>query len=363
MAHHRWTRRELISAGGRLAGGLLAATAVSVSGQKAFAQKSSGKVLVRALGGAYEDAERRAIYEPFTKATGIDVVPVPTTMSQVLAMVRSGSVQLDVLDLGESGTILLDHAKALAPIDYGKFTLTNPSDLTAAIRRPNMVGNIYFATVLGYSTTHFSHGHPASWAEFWDTGRFPGPRSLEGIDAGDVPLEFALLADGVPMSKLYPIDVDRAFRSLGRIRKSIVKWWTTGAESAELLESGQVVAMDIWNGRIQDPIDKGAPLAIEWNQAMRLKQFWSIVRGAPNAGNALRFIDFALQPHVQADLAHYIPYGPTNKKAFQFISAADADKLASSPQHFRISFDQDAYWWADHLDQVTTRWQTWLLRG
>jgi putative spermidine/putrescine transport system substrate-binding protein len=332
MAHHRWTRRELISAGGRLAGGLLAATAVSVSGQKAFAQKSSGKVLVRALGGAYEDAERRAIYEPFTKATGIDVVPVPTTMSQVLAMVRSGSVQLDVLDLGESGTILLDHAKALAPIDYGKFTLTNPSDLTAAIRRPNMVGNIYFATVLGYSTTHFSHGHPASWAEFWDTGRFPGPRSLEGIDAGDVPLEFALLADGVPMSKLYPIDVDRAFRSLGRIRKSIVKWWTTGAESAELLESGQVVAMDIWNGRIQDPI-------------------------------ALRFIDFALQPHVQADLAHYIPYGPTNKKAFQFISAADADKLASSPQHFRISFDQDAYWWADHLDQVTTRWQTWLLRG
>ncbi len=363
MQHRGWSRREVLRMGGHIVGGVLASAAASRLVPQAFAQGSAGQVIVRALGGAYEDAERRAIFDPFTKATGVKVVTVPATMTQVLAMVRSGSVQLDVLDLGESGTILLDRAQALAPIDYGKFKLTNPSDLNAPIRRPNMAGNIYFATVLGYSATHFAKIHPRTWTEFWDVERFPGPRSLEGIDAGDVPLEFALLADGVPVDKLYPIDVDRALQSLGRIKKSIVKWWTTGAESAALLETGQAVAMDIWNGRIQGPIDKGAPLAIEWNQAMRLKQFWSIVRGAPNAGNALRFVDFALQPHVQADLARYIPYGPTNKRAFTYVTKADAEKLVSSPQHFKVSFDQDAYWWADHLDAVAKRWQTWLLQG
>lgn len=363
MHNQGLARRRLLRSSARLAGGALISSAVAAAATTARAESSSKKVIVRALGGAYEDAERRAIYHPFTKATGIEVVPVPSTETQVLAMVRSGSVQLDVLDLGESGSILLDRAKALAPIDYTRFKLTDPNDLDAAIRRPNMVGNIYFATVLGYSTKHFGATHPKSWAEFWDVHAFPGPRSLEGIDSGDVPLEFALLAAGVPVEKLYPIHVNRAFQSLNHIKKHIVKWWSTGAESAELLESGQVVAMDIWNGRIQGPIDQGGPFAIEWNQAMRLKQFWSIVRGAPNSENALRFIDFALQPQVQAELARYIPYGPTNKQAFRYITKADAAKLVSSPKHFKISFDEDAYWWADHLHEVTAQWETWLLRG
>src|SRR5256885_16366801 len=36
--------------------------------------------------------------------------------------------------------------------------------------------------------------------------------------------EFALIADGVALDKLYPIDIDRAFRSLDRIKKDVVKW-------------------------------------------------------------------------------------------------------------------------------------------
>ncbi|ODV43375.1 hypothetical protein AWV79_17990 [Cupriavidus sp. UYMMa02A] len=47
--------------------------------------------------------------------------------------------------------------------------------------------------------------------------------------AGGAELEFALLADGVPKDKLYPIDVQRALKSLDRIKKNVVKWWDTGA--------------------------------------------------------------------------------------------------------------------------------------
>ncbi len=58
---------------------------------------------------------------------------------------------------------------------------------------------------------------------------FPGPRTLADQKAGGAELEFALLADGVPKDKLYPIDVQRALKSLDRIKKNVVKWWDTGA--------------------------------------------------------------------------------------------------------------------------------------
>ena len=40
---------------------------------------------------------------------------------------------------------------------------------------------------------------------------------------------------GVPMDKIYPVALDRAFRSLSRIRAAIPKFWDTGALSAGCL--------------------------------------------------------------------------------------------------------------------------------
>ena len=42
--------------------------------------------------------------------------------------------------------------------------------------------------------------------------------------------ECALMADGVDPANLYPIDWDRAFKSLDKIKPSILKWWKSGAE-------------------------------------------------------------------------------------------------------------------------------------
>lgn len=336
-----------------------AATGSTSSAAATGSGTSSGVVIVSSDGGAYAEAERKAIYDPFTSATGIQVKTIPATASQVLAMAQSGSAQLDVLDTGASEALLLQGKGALAPIDYSKFKRTNPSDLEPGVQQQYMVGNIYFATVLGYATAAFPNGHPGSWADFWNVTKFPGARTLEDSQAGGAPLEFALLADGVPMDKIYPIDLNRAFNSLTKIKKNIIKWWTTGAESAQLLQSGEAVAGGLWNGRV--PTSGG--YAIEWNQAMRLKQYWAIVKGAPNPDNALKLIDFALQPKPQADLAHYIAYGPTNKKAYQYVAAADAAKLPSSPDHFMIGFDEDAEWWAAHLTEVTSRWQSWIIQS
>ena len=323
----------------------------------------AGKVIIRTIGGSYEEANVKAIFEPFTKATGIEVVKVPATLGKVLAMHEAGAMELDVMDAGELGVLSLGQKGALEKINYKGWKLTNPDDMDPAIRRDDMVGDIWFSTVLGYNNQTFPTGkQPKNWAEFWDIKKFVGPRMLADINSGAVDLEFALLADGVPKDKLYPIDVNRAFKAMDRVRSSIRKFWDTGALSAQMLADKEVVLGSIWNGRLQSVAEKGAPLAIEWNEAMLQSQYWAVLKGSKNAENAQRFIDFACQPELQAALAKMIPYGPTNRQAFKSIPADLAARLPSSPENRQKAFVQNGKWWADNRPMISERWSQWLLQ-
>jgi putative spermidine/putrescine transport system substrate-binding protein len=340
-----------------------AALAATATGPFAWTRRSraAGRVVIRTIGGAYEEANVKAIFEPFTKATGIEVVKVPATLGKLLAMFEAGNPELDVVDAGELGMLSLSQKGALEKVNYKGWKLSNPDDLDH--RRDDMVADIYFSTVLAYNTEVFPTGkHPRSWAEFWDIKKFPGPRMLTDLTAGAVDLEFALLADGVPKDKLYPIDLDRAFKSLDRVRPAIRKFWDTGALSAQMLADKEVVLGSIWNGRLQAIADKGAPLAIEWNEAALQVQFWGVMKGAKNADNAQRFIDFACQPQIQAAHAGFIPYGPTNRQAFKHIKAEVAARLPSSPEHKQKAFLHSGKWWADNRSKVSERWSQWLLQ-
>ena len=62
---------------------------------------------------------------------------------------------------------------------------------------------------------------PLSWADFWNVKDFPGKRALPDYASYALPL--ALLADGVKPENLYPLDVDRAFASLQKIKGSIAE--------------------------------------------------------------------------------------------------------------------------------------------
>jgi len=356
-------RRTRISRRTFLAGA--AGAAVAATGPFVWIPRAgaAGKVVIRTIGGSYEEANVKAIFEPFTKATGIEVVKAPATLGKLLAMFESGNIELDVYDAGELGVLSISQKGALEKINYKSWKLTNPEDFDPTIRRDDMVANIYFSSVLGYNSQTFPTGkQPRSWAEFWDLKTFAGPRMLADMASGAVDLEFALLADGVPRDKIYPINVDRAFKALDRVRPAIRKFWDTGALSAQMLADKEVVLGSIWNGRLQAVADKGAPLAIEWNEAMLQTQYWSILKGAKNLENAQRFIEFACQPEIQASHAKHIPYGPTNRQAFKSIPADVAARLPSSPEHKAKAFLQNGKWWADNRATVSERWSQWLLQ-
>src|SRR5438093_818310 len=141
-------RRILAGAAG------LAATA-SAPGVWIHRAGAAGKLVIRTIGGAYEESTVKAIFEPFTKATGIEVVKVPATLGKLLAMFEAGSVELDVVDAGELGMISLSQKGALEKVNYKGWKFSNPDDIDPTVRNDDMVGDIYFSTVLGYNTQAF----------------------------------------------------------------------------------------------------------------------------------------------------------------------------------------------------------------
>lgn len=324
--------------------------------------RAAGQVIVRNPGGAWSDTQKKYIYDPFTKETGIEVVIVPSTLTKMLAMVKSGSTELDVADAGLDGLVELDKAGALAPIDYAGWKYTNPDEISSAYKTANTAGMALYATVLGYNTQSFPTGkQPKDWAEFWDAKKFPGPRSLEDMAAGTPNLEFALIADGVPMDKVFPIDIDRAFKSMTLIKPHIKKFWDTGALSAQMMADRDVVLGSIWNGRLEAIAKQGAPISIEWNQNMLQIQAYGIFKEAPNMKNAQLFLDYAMQAKAQVGMPKELNYGPTNNKAFGMLTAEQIARLPGSPENMKRCFIQDVNWWSANRAKVNAVWSKWIL--
>ena len=179
---------------------------------------------------------------------------------QTAGMFKAGQIDIDVIDTGDDVLLQLEQAGALEPLPYKDFKYTDPDDIDPGVRLTYQVGSFVYAFVLGFNTTVYPVGkEPKNWAEFWDIKAFPGTRTLADIASGAPNLEIALIADGVAMDKVYPIDIERAFKSLTRIKPAVPKFWDTGALAAQMLADKEAAMGVIWSTRVQVAADGGAP--------------------------------------------------------------------------------------------------------
>ncbi len=300
-------------------GVLLAAASTALAAPMIWTRNASAaqQLVVRTPGGAFDEVKKKTVYDPFREATGIEIVPVASTAAKLLAMFKAGQVDIDVIDTGDDVLLQLEQAGALEPMPYKEFTYTNPDDIDPGVRLTYQVGSFVYAFVLGFNTTAYPVGkEPKSWAEFWDIKTFPGTRTLADMASGAPNLEIALIADGVPMDKVYPIDIDRAFKSMSRIKPAVPKFWDTGALSAQMLADKEAAMGVIWSTRVQVAADGGAPVAAQWNQNQILAQAYGLTKGTKNAAAGVKFIDYSLSPEVQARWLGAYKAIPVNQKAY-----------------------------------------------
>ncbi len=372
------SRRTLLKFGGALA----TASAMFAAGIKAgaYAQdatpsaelpevtdfpdflKGEGEVVVASWGGTFQDAQREAYFLPFQELSGIKVIEAegPST-AQVKAMVDTGNIEWDVVQLDRGGVINLKRqGDYWEEIDYSLFDVDN---IDESRRYTYSVDMLPYAQIIGYRTDEFPEG-PNQWADFWDLEGFPGPRTMISGSGGLWPyLEAALVADGVEPSTdaLYPMDIDRAYASLDKVRDGVVRWWDAGAIPAQMLTDKEAVMAVIWNGRMQALLDEGVPVAPVWNEGGLLTDVWAIPRGAPNAGNAQKFAAFITMAVPQARLSKLIPYGSVNNGSAAYMTEEELESFISGPAISELMFQVDSLWWADNQTEVLDRWNEWIL--
>jgi putative spermidine/putrescine transport system substrate-binding protein len=313
------------------------------------------------FGGAWKRAAMTAFGEPFTAKTGIPMqYQEPYSFARVRAMHEAKAQQIDVFSAQGAEIILANRANMLTPIDW---SIVDRSQLVQQqTRDPHVVGSYTLSMVLCYNKKKWpGPDHPKSWADFWNVEKFPGRRAVRRtppiwtIDA-------ALKADGVKDDGFYPLDVDRAFRSLDRIKPHVKTWWSDNAQAQQLMEQEEVDLITMMNGRATESIKNGAPYEIVWNEAITEsdRQGWVVPVGSPNPKGAMRFIDFAARPEPQAVFARLLYYAPLNTKAFDLLEPDVARQLPTYPDNLRVAHIMNAEWWADNYAQVQRRMERWL---
>lgn len=331
--------------------------------------KDKDNVIVVAVGGGeWADANIKAYVAPFERETGIRVVPVrdDLELSRLKLMEETGQVDIDVGNLGAVQAMQAARLGYLTPIDYTGFDPTELQGLQGETRRKWGVGSLYYAIVIGFDTS-IAGPQPKTWADIWNITRFPGLRTFMNGRVGTGPIEEALLADGVPADKLYPLDLDRAFAKLDQIKPHIIKWWNAGSEGEQLFRDRQVRAGELYDARLATLKAAGKPVGFTYNQGKRLIDYWIIPKGAPNAVAAQKFIAFATRAKQQAAFVSLMPYGPTNQRAFALVPERLARQLPSHPENLKRQFSQNHEWYAalrpdgrSNLDHVIDRWNRWV---
>ena len=185
--------------------------------------KGSGEVRIATFGGTMQETQQKAYFEPFEKITGIKVRAFPgSDPTKIKAMVDTGNVEWDMAQLSRGSIMNLQkRGDYFEKIDYD---IVDPG-VEKQYRFEYGLEMLVWAQVLAYRTDAFKGAAPTSWADFWDTKKFPGDRAMFGTSSGGWPeMEFALMAAGVAPDQLYPLDVDKALASYGKIKKDVVKW-------------------------------------------------------------------------------------------------------------------------------------------
>jgi putative spermidine/putrescine transport system substrate-binding protein len=343
---------------------LLSATACFFANSSPAAAQQS--LTIATWGGAYQESQAKAYFEPFEKAAGAKVRTDEWSgeTAKLKGMVDTKNVTWDVVDLEPGHALQGCEEGWLEKIDYNALGGRDKFLKSAAL--DCAVGNVAFAYIIAYDASKFPNGGPTTVADLWDIKKFPGARSLRKSPKST--LELALLADGVPAADIYKVlstkaGVDRAFKKLDEIKPYVKVWWAAGAQPPQLLADGEVAITTAYNGRIYDAVkSSGKNFKIVWDGAALDWDMWAIPKGGQNPGLAKNFITFAMQPENLANQTKYIPYGPSRPDASKFVDASVLPNLPTAPENSKNSFSILAQFWGDHDEELTARFNNWLSR-
>lgn len=350
-------RRQVMRTVRKLFMGTMIASTCSLLGVMG-ANAQSKEVIMQDPGGAYGEALRSIMYDPFEKDTGIKVITIQDARSgpKIKAQAAAEKAQWDLTFIFDQETKLLGDC-CLLDIDYSKLSDGAQKTLAAMpdnLKRQKGVALQVIGVTLAYNTDKYDEKHPDNWADFWNVDAFPGKRCLPAWPR--FVFEAALMADGVDKSELYPIDMERALKKIAEIKPNVAKWWTTAAQAPQLMLDGEADMCLAYVGRIITlRQDEGAPINMTWNQGFVYYDFFSIPKGAPNPENALKLLSYRLDANRAAQLSTAYPVPVPSSVVYEAADPEVSRLWANNPENVKQAIEWSAdYWGAPSPDGKST---------
>lgn len=333
-----------------LIGGAVAIAAPYIISTKA---KAADPLVLCFAGGSSNVAHQEAFFKPFTAETGIPVLTVNTPdMAKLKIQVTSNTTEWDLFN--STGPALMQAAaeglleKIEPDVFKGTAMFDNPS--------PYMVGHAFYVGGIAFDPARTPNA-PRTYPQFWDVEKFPGRRALR-LRSSET-LELALLADGVSPKQIYPLDVDRAFRSLTRIKPHIRKWVEVTQQTVDLIQTKEVDFSYTYLNRVKLARDAGISLDFSQDQLVVYGSYYCVPKGAPHRDAAMKYLSFSLRPDRMAEYCTRMTVSPGNLKANAFIGEATKKLLPNLENPAYVVLDNA--WWDKNYAKVELRFKEFIL--
>jgi putative spermidine/putrescine transport system substrate-binding protein len=303
-------------------------------------------------GGLSGDSIEAGYIKPFTTETGIKVVREnPSGLGKLRAMVEAGNVTAALLELGSPE---LEQAKALDLVEPLDWESIEPDPIFDEAKDDYGFGYQFYSTIMAWRTD----AKPlTSLHDLWNVDEFPGKRAFPDYPTYILPL--ALVGDGVAPDQLYPLDLDRAFAALEKIKDHVSVWWQAGAQPPQLLKDNEVQYAIAWSGRVagQEGID------YTFQDGQLDLAFFAVPKGTdPEQKKAamgiLHEMSVAKNQAVAAEVVSYTGNSP------DLEALLPKDRLKEYPTttaNKSVQFLSNAKWWFENAEEVETRWQEFKL--
>jgi putative spermidine/putrescine transport system substrate-binding protein len=128
------------------------------------------------------------------------------------------------------------------------------------------------------------------------------------------------------------------------------------------LNSGEVAMSSIWaTTGAQAAREEGARFSIVWDGRVIELDLFGIPKGTERKEEALDFIRFASSSESLADMASYLPNGPTRQSSLDLLPDDVLEQIPNGPAYDdALSILSDAEWWSKNHAALEEAFRAWL---
>jgi len=355
----RRTFLGLLGAAGMAAG--LSTGAAGLFGRRALAAVE--QVRFDGWGGVVSEAFRKHAFEPYEKATGIEVVD---------GTFGSGDEYLTRVKAGRPGEFNIFHASGV--FDYARYVtlgydvvlnednIPNLKYVMTALQQPfrnvtngklSAVPYDYGTTGLAYNKNHISEVEmKEKGADILVDEKYKG--KIGGWGDWRTRLWYGALQTDQNPNDIK--NLESAWDKVREHRDLVLKYWGSGAELMSLLAEEEIYVTEGWSGRIAALQQQGHPIGyydppsgFGWQECLM------VLKGSP-LPECEKLLNFMLEPEVQIAVAEGQNYPP----ALDPTKVDVGDKVPKLPAFdptgtlSHLTFADPAYWNGHESDWAKT---------